>query len=320
MPVSTDAVAQTRLKALPQSAQKKFEHLRRIELRQRALVDGLLDQQQHVRDQRDHAQRELAAFDRYHRHVLGEIKEDPKTGRRETVSRKPAERAALADRVEALTAEMRRISEQQAGANPGFATADMIDFLIREPATRTFSAVRAPFPSLGKAETFCQALVKNRSEQYAVRDEINFVENAGTTIAAAKARMREQVQAVSNRGRPDVSGLFRDDDVLWPTETFTAGGHGHHEYVVAATVKDAFALAVWANQEGIVAKLDKQIEAAGNDAIALDAAAKAQRLADLEARLLRLQRNEEAIIERLEGDGMSVHRSCTDPLVLLGIE
>ena len=105
-----------------------------------------------------------------------------------------------------------------------------------------------------------------------------------------------------------------------PTETFTAGGHGHHEHVVAATIKDAFALAVWENQDGIVAKLDRQIEAQGNDAIALDADAKAQRLAELEARLLRLQRTAEAIIERLEGDGMSIHRSCTDPLVLLGIE
>jgi hypothetical protein len=273
-----------------------------------------------VREQRDHALRELGAFDRYHRHLLVEMSSDAKPPKSATVSSKPAQRAALADRVEALKAEMTRIGEQQSGAHPGFATADILDFLIRQPASRTFTAARAPFPTLGKGETFCQALVKNRSEQYSLRDEITFVENAGTTIAAAKARMREQVRAIAERGRPDVRALFRDDDIVWATDTFTAGGHGHHEYVVAATVKDAFALAVWANQEGIVVKLDRQIEATGNDAIALDADAKAQRLADLGARLLRLQRTAEAIIERLEGDSMSLHRSCTDPLVLLGIE
>jgi len=44
------------------------------------------------------------------------------------------------------------------------------------------------------------------------------------------------------------------------------------------------------------------------------------KVTELQARLLRLQRTEEAIIERLETDGMSVRRTCVDPLVLLGIE
>lgn len=39
LPVSTDAAAQARLKALPQSAQKKYEQLRRVELRTKALND-----------------------------------------------------------------------------------------------------------------------------------------------------------------------------------------------------------------------------------------------------------------------------------------
>ena len=167
------------MKALPQSAQKKYEHLRRIELRQRALVDGLLDQLERVREQRDHAVRELGAFDRYHRHVLVEMSNDAKPVKPATVSSEPAQRAALADRVEALKTEMARIGEQQSGANPGFSTADMLDFLIRQPADRTFTPARVSFPSLGKGETFCQALVKNRSEQASVREERENTFSAG---------------------------------------------------------------------------------------------------------------------------------------------
>ena len=163
--------------------------------------------------------------------------------------------------------------------------------------------------------------MKNRLDQASLVEEIRFVENADTTVVTAKAMMRAQVQALADRGCLVVGPLFKGRHISWPTATFTATVRGgDHRHAVSETIKDAFALAIWASQDTIIAKLDRQIAAAGNDAIALDPDAKAQRLADLEGRLLRLHRTEEAVIEQLEGDGLTIQRSCTDPLVLLGIE
>ena len=84
-----------------------------------------------MREQRDQVIGELDHFDRRNRHRLVEIKEDANTGQRSIVTAEPAERAALADRVQALNNEMKRIVEQQASANPGFSTAAILDFLVR---------------------------------------------------------------------------------------------------------------------------------------------------------------------------------------------
>lgn len=95
---------------------------------------------------------------------------------------------------------------------------------------------------------------------------------------------------------------------------------GIHEYVVSATVKDPPSVTVWAHRDAIIAQLEAEIERIGDDATALSVEAQAARIAELRAAILQAQRHEEAIIERLEAEGVQVRRTCSDPVILLGIE
>jgi hypothetical protein len=77
---------------------------------------------------------------------------------------------------------------------------------------------------------------------------------------------------------------------------------------------------VWAHREAVIGALEAEIDRIGDDAVALSVDDQALRIAECEHALLTLQREGEAIIERLEGDGVMVRRVCTHPFVLLGIE
>ena len=309
--------ADARLKALPVSARDKFEKLRRAELRSRALVDGLYDQQQRIREQRDHAVRDLGIFDRRYPPEFTYEESNKDTGERRRIPVVFPEREALVAKIEHGKSELTRLADEQRAANLGYSTDDILNWLASQPG----KFITAPAAlKLARGETPADAFTRNVEAIAAINAELATAQNAGRTIAEAKAAMRAEIARLAETGRPNVTSLFHGGGIEWLTEMFVAGGHGVHEHIVSATIKDAFALTVWAHKDAIVAALDAEIERAGDDANALSAEAQATRQLELSAALLAHQRQGEAIIERLEGDGISVHRTCIDPLVLLGIQ
>lgn len=312
-PADNENAADARLRSLPEQAQSKFERLRRIELRARAAINGLVEEFQRVREQRDDALRLLGQFDRQHRpEAAFTFEDDPKTGGRIRVPTVFPERVALVNEIESLKAELQRLTAEQTTIHPGFSISEIETWLASQSPSAHF--VIAPV-KLAKGET----LTDNRAAQDALRQELATTQNSQRTVAEAKAAMRAQVALLVEKGRPEVSNLLYGGAITWPTEQLVAGGQGVHQYTVVTTVPDAFAFAVWSNAETIIAKLDAQIERMGDDASALTAEAQAARIAELEAALLQLQRQEEAVIERMEVSGQAVKRTCRDPLVLLGI-
>jgi len=188
-------------------------------------------------------------------------------------------------------------------------------------AGRQIHRGRYPLPKLGKNETLANALEHNATEQGRVSDALAAVGNAPRTIAEAKAAVRQEIAWLAEKGRPEVAGLFHNQGIEWATELFQAGGYGAHQYVVAATVKDAFALTIWANRDAIISALDQEIVRQGDDSAAMSADDQAAKVAALEAQLITLQRQAEAMIDRLEADGAPhIQRRVTDPAILLGIE
>ncbi len=305
--IAPDGPLAKRLKALPPSARAKFEKLRRAEIKARAAVDGLTAQIERVREARDDAERDLHIFDRHNRHPQFTYEEDAETKARRRIEVQAPERVALVEAFEAHKAELRRLTEEMA-AIPRTDTAPIAAWLLSQDAKLVAVEVK-----LGKNDT----LERNAAEQRHVSDELAAVGNAPRTIAEAKAAMRQEIARLAEKGRPEVGGLFHDQPIEWPTETFQAGGFGAHQYVVAATIKDAFALTIWANHDAIISALDKEIERQGDDTGAISAEDQSARVAALEAQLLTLQREAEAIIDRLE---VPVKRACLLPEVLLGVE
>lgn len=312
----TGPAADARLKLLPLKAREKFERLRRAELLSRALADGLFDRIERTRTEMHDAQRDLGIFDRRWRpEAAFDVIEDEKTGKRERVPHIFPERVALLETIEAAKAELARLHQDQGAANIDHSTADILDWLAAQSG-RFVPATVKPI----KAENLADALARNSEAQVTIIENIATTQNAGRTIAEAKAAMRDQIARLAERGRPDIGGLFRGEEIEWPSEMLVAGGHGVHEHIVSTTVKDAFALTIWAHKAAIIAALDAKIERMGDDTTALSAEAQAARITELEATLLAKQREAEAIIEQLEASGQTVHRNCTIPEVLLGIE
>src|SRR5690242_15801685 len=104
---STDPV----LARLPAQAQRKFARLKGIEIRAKAMADGIATQYNEAREALASAQAELSRFDRrYHR-----VPDDD-----------PA-RVALLTQIEEAKAELSRVGEERAGAaGPGFRCDDIL--------------------------------------------------------------------------------------------------------------------------------------------------------------------------------------------------
>jgi hypothetical protein len=316
---NTEPMAQARLKALPQSAQNKYERLRRVALRARAFADGIYEETARVRELRGDAQLELGRFDRQHRPDAAFTYVEGPDGTRKRVAAQFPQRDAIVARIDAATAELKRLQDYQAAASTGFNFSDLDAWLVDQPTSARFVDARA-LPKLAKGDTVALALERNREAQARVANDLTRVRNAPRTVAEAKALMRQQVSALADLGKPNIADLFRGGVVRWPTEQFVARGYGAPNVALAATVPNAAGLVVWANRSAIVAALEAEIARQGNDKDALSAADQAARIAECEATLLRLRREAEALIEQLEGDAAIVRRTCVDPLVLLGIE
>lgn len=316
-PTDPDAA---RLSALPAAAREKFDKLRRRELRARALADGLSDAIDRARETRDGALRVLALHDRQYPMAEFLAKEDPETGEGRRVKSVPAdfpEREVLVERVAAAKAELQRLQDERNAANLGYNTTSILEWLAAQSPSARFVVTK----SVARPANVTEALARNEVAQAAARDQLAAAENARATVAEAKTKMREEIEHTARVGRPGVAGLFHDGQIEWPTKLFTANGRaGETAAIVAETVADTLALLVWTNKAAIIAALDAEIERAGDDKSALNAAAKAARVAECEASLLRLQREAESLICAFEDQGGQIKRSCADPLVLLAIE
>jgi hypothetical protein len=297
---------------LPKRAQQKLEHLRQIDTRMKALRSGLFDAITAARDNLQAAQRNLLKFD-HDNPSIPQIIEDKETGERKRTNVDPPGRADLLAWVERCKAEVKRLTDEQTATNTGFSVADIIDWLIAQRGN--FVAVPIKLPK----DNLIAALERNRNHQSALNSDLIAIENTKRTAGEVKAAIRAEVAALAKKGQPDVAGLFHGQPLGWPTELLIANGAGVHQYSVAAQLKDAFALTIWANADAIIAKLDAEIERTGDDASALSCEDQAARIAVAKAKVLQLLRQGEAIIVALEAAGQQVTRTCADPLILLGI-
>jgi hypothetical protein len=316
------ALASPRLAALPREARDRFERLRQLEGRTAAMRDGLLDQRHRVRAEMEDTQRQLAKFDYDHKPDSTFVyEEDKATGKRKRVPAVFPERVKLVEQIGAMRDEIGRIDADIAAANLGFTTENILDWLNRDvPTSARFAAIPKAKFAIARGESLADVLAANRHEQAAITEQIAELETAHTTVAEAQARMRADVNALAERGRPDVTGVLFGGNVRWPDKQFVADVHGEHSHVATTTVEDALAVAVWACRDEIVAKLSAEIEVAGDDKTAVAAADRPGLIAASKVKLLELQHVAEAIICRMEAEGHFVTRTCVNPLVLLAVD
>jgi hypothetical protein len=219
----------------------------------------------------------------------------------------PADAAGIEHELSRLTAvrQQQNVRYQQLSALAG----NILNWLTALP--RSVELVAAPAVSAKplKNETLTKALARIRAEIDSTRLVLRNVEAAPLPKADLKAKAREQVEALAAKGKPTLNTdrgtltiAFTDPNSFGPSPQAPA------------------ALLAWLHADTMVARLEVEIDALPEPALAISALEKQRRIADLMGSIEVLERTEEALIARAAIDGVEVlRRRNADPRAVLGV-
>jgi hypothetical protein len=122
------------------------------------------------------------------------------------------------------------------------------------------------------------------------------IERAPVPLEQAVAAMRQRVEALARGYVPQLGGFMTHVEGA-PADIIEPGG------------RDLEAFLAWLNPEQLAARLEAALRAQyAGVPLALSPGERAERLADVDARLLKLEREEEDLVRKLEGEGLDVDR------------
>jgi hypothetical protein len=187
------------------------------------------------------------------------------------------------------------------------------------PGSTVLEEVEIEPPKLNRGEAVRDAIERLRRRGRELKADAHRIRSAPYPSRFCKERAKAQVEALAERGTPDVAMLIEHGaDIAWPTQNMTAMVHSKEIPALAfAQVIDVPALFAWTFRETLIAKLDAEIDAAADDANALSPEARAEAEAEVLADLLAVERDECALVWRSEGQ--VEHRADADPRALLGL-
>jgi hypothetical protein len=192
-------------------------------------------------------------------------------------------------------------------ASPASSLAGALRELLASTSPDAIRVVREP--AVPKGWTVETA----RTELAKINGQIAATEAAPDTAASIRKRMFDAVDAIAARGAVQVRASSRDGDPARLAERLVLGIRG------GSLVGDGGAsLFVWLLQDQIKAKLEAMIPDLPH---AMTADQRDQRLDQLRAEKLRVERIEEALISAAEAEGRTIdRRPDASPLAVLGIE
>ncbi|MCG2665317.1 hypothetical protein ACFPFP_00045 [Bradyrhizobium sp. GCM10023182] len=237
----------------------------------------------------------------------------------------------------AIDGEMRRLSElievRRARAQSAARLVASVESWLREGRSSGRVIVEAAEIEIAmitkRNESIAGALdrLRHRLRELAADQHRN--NSAPYPAAHAKARARAMVEQLAERGAVDVSALVEADaEIGWPLAIQRLGLAG----IVAKTgdqlagnamaeVIDTVGLFVWLHRDALVSRLEEEIDAIADDAAALSVKARAEKLAQISADKLTAERQECALVRRMQDDGLWVeYRADADPRAVLGVE
>jgi hypothetical protein len=303
------------LAVLPASAAEKLRGFQasRDDLRAvlRAASDDFYEAQQDRRD----AERRLRDLQAMPRASISEMAQA-----RTTRDRLTDQLSRIQDRIDARRARADHLAELVAN----------LERWVRSLTPGTpIRAHEHPAPKLAKGETLPAAVERVRTARARLAADFHATRSAPIPSAAAKAIIRAQVDALAQRGRPDVFPVLEGGQLAWPVAEMnvptvgaavTAEGRTAVSGLALYRATDTFAVLAWLHRDRIIAALEAEVDSLANDSAALDDATRAAREAELLARILEAERDEEALIVMGEAQGTEVaRRREADPRAVLGV-
>lgn len=226
-------------------------------------------------------------------------------------------RLQLASAREDLEAANAIYADGRAGTTASL-VASLESFLRARPAM-IFKIAPAEPPPRRKGETLPDAIENRRRRLRELAADREAVMRAPLPSTLSKQTARAQLAELAQRGRPDVFGLIEfGRPIEWPRIPVTSAMQDLPQ-IIRETV-DGAALMCWALGPALVEAIEREIDLQSDDAHALTTADRRKRLAEIDDDRLAVEREEEALIEMAEAEGLQIfRRSNADPRAVLGI-
>lgn len=176
-------------------------------------------------------------------------------------------------------------------------------------------------PKLQKGENgLLDAIEKRRRRVRELRADLNRIESAPYPSSHVKRRLREQVDALAQRGMPDVSLVVEHDgNIAWPQQSVRATVFNAERAISFAEVPDTIGLFAFVHRDALLAALDAMVDQEKDDAAALTTEARQVATAEVQGDLLAVERDESALVWMAQAQNLPVeHRADCAPQAILG--
>lgn len=184
-------------------------------------------------------------------------------------------------------------------------------------------------PRLGKGQTAVDAITAHRRRLHELHDELAEARRRPRDKASIAAAARAEIEALAQRGAPDLAGLIAGRrGIRWPQVPVAVDVAGHVTTegappivaVAHGRAVDALAVVLWAYGEDIGDRIEAEIMARVADADGITDEERQEIERRLLADVLDIERKEEEIIEQIEvNGGVYLRRPNADPRAVLGL-
>ncbi|MET4015889.1 hypothetical protein [Bradyrhizobium sp. S3.2.12] len=229
--------------------------------------------------------------------------------------------------LEKMTADLKRLTElrevRTAAWHAASAALAACESWLRDgkPHGTTLEEVETEPPKLNKGEDVLSGIERLRRRVRELRADVHRIASAPYPSAFCKQRMREQIEALAQRGTPSVSRLIElDGPVDFQTQSLTSEVHAERRSLAFTETADALALVAWLHRDALITALDREISTEADDKAALSLEARQKAEAEVMGDLLAVERDECALIWQAQAQNLPCeHHQDVSILALLSV-
>lgn len=175
-------------------------------------------------------------------------------------------------------------------------------------------------------ERITDAVERYRHRLRELQADLRRVRSAPFTSAAAKARVREQINQLADAAAPDASRCIPFlEEVKFATVTARSTAQSFDPKgapsIVFSETPDLLGLLCWLHRDQMIERIEGLIDVAADDAHALSELERQEMEAQISSDMLAVERSEVALIRYAEarGEVIDYRRDCS-PAAVLGVE